>query len=72
MGLIMNQVNYPEKMVWAHFKLDTDNKEDILPYIRSSNGSNELQEDLLSEHTAEEDLPTTPLIASSSSIFDFT
>ena len=36
MGLIMNQVNYPEKMVWAHLKLDTNDKEDILPYLKSS------------------------------------
>jgi hypothetical protein len=36
MGLIMNQVNYPEKMVWAHIKLDTNDKEDILPYLKSS------------------------------------
>ena len=36
MGLIMNQVNYPEKMVWAHLKLDTYDKEEILPYLKSS------------------------------------
>jgi hypothetical protein len=24
MALIMNQVNYPAKMVWAHIKLDTN------------------------------------------------
>jgi hypothetical protein len=36
MGLIMNQVNYPEKMVWAHLKLDTNDKEEILPYLKSS------------------------------------
>jgi hypothetical protein len=36
MGLIMNQVNYPEKMVWAHLKLDTNDKEDIIPYLLSS------------------------------------
>jgi hypothetical protein len=61
-------------MVWAHLKLDTNNKEDIMPYLkRNSNSSsiNEGPESLLSEHNAEsQDLTTSPLTLSSKSIFE--
>ena len=69
MGLIMNQVNYPEKMVWAHLKLDTNDKEEILPYLKSST-VNEHPEELLSDRGSEEDKPVSPVEVSSDSIFE--
>jgi hypothetical protein len=67
MGLIMNQVNYPQKMVWAHFKLDTYNSEDILPYLKGST-INELPEELLGQN--EKDKPVTTREVLSNSIFE--
>jgi len=36
LSFIMNQVNYPQKLVWAHLKLVTDNADDIMPYLSGS------------------------------------
>jgi hypothetical protein len=57
-------------MVWAHFKLDTDDKEDILPYLKSSTINVNPEDDLLSDHSAEEDKPISVVEVSSYSIFD--
>jgi hypothetical protein len=63
MGLIMNQVNYPEKMVWAHLKLDTNDKEEIMPYLNRNRSSlsDEYPEELLSDRGSEEDKPISLL-----------
>jgi hypothetical protein len=57
-------------MVWAHIKLDTNDKEEILPYLKSSTVNENPEEELLGEHKTEEDRPISPVEVSSSSIFD--
>ena len=61
----MNQVNYPDKLVWAHLKLDTNNNADILPYLHRSIN---IDDSIVSEELKEK--PSEPLMCSSNSIFD--
>jgi hypothetical protein len=53
MGFIMNQVNYPDKLVWAHLKLDTNNNADILPYLHRSINIDDSIEEIVSEEMKE-------------------
>ena len=48
----MNSVCYPQKKVWAHKKLDTENKDEIVPYLKES--INEPTDELLVDHNSEE------------------
>jgi hypothetical protein len=66
----MNQVNYPEKMVWAHLKLDTNDKEEILPYLKRDT-INEGSDEHITEHNSEsQDDKISPLAYSANSIFE--
>jgi len=53
MGGIMNQVNTPQKTVWAHQKLETTDKAEIIPYLRTSVDVNETLDDLLNSGDGE-------------------
>jgi hypothetical protein len=57
-------------MVWAHLKLDTHNKEEILPYLMSSTINELPEENLLNQHTAEKDTNKFSPEFSSMSIFE--
>jgi hypothetical protein len=58
-------------MVWAHIKLDTNDKEEIMPYLNRCSTINELPNELLSDHKIEEDRPnSSPILVSSNSIFE--
>jgi hypothetical protein len=57
-------------MVWAHFKLETNNREDIVPYLQGSTVNEYPEEELLSNHKPEKDEPSIRVEVLSNSIFE--